>query len=264
MKLHFIHRVDKNNLGDYYSSPYHYYDFTDFETHVHDIGQFKRNKNLKKLEDGIIVIGGGGLLNRHSFKAFGKIMHLDNPKVIWGIGFHDKACKTLRLFNKSDMCGIRDFIKEERYLPCASCKLGGLDKYNIIDSEKIVFYSHFQYKIRNVNAKYSHYDTHSFNLIDDLLKFLGDSKIVVTSSYHGAYWAQLMNKKVILVPWGSEKFHYFKNTPIKSNNLNYNSHLDLNFELDQNLDFLKESRELNDNFYKDFMKSFLLFDKKRI
>lgn len=40
--------------------------------------------------------------------------------------------------------------------------------------------------------------------VEETIRFLGTAETVVTSSYHGAYWATLLGKKVIGIPTSSK------------------------------------------------------------
>jgi hypothetical protein len=46
-----------------------------------------------------------------------------------------------------------------------------------------------------------------------VLDFLASGEVLLTSSYHGAYWGMLLNRKVILINVFSSKFHGFKHQP---------------------------------------------------
>jgi len=48
-----------------------------------------------------------------------------------------------------------------------------------------------------------------FGNLKEILTVIKRHKTVITNSYHGAYWATLLGKKVIVKPWGT-KFNYFK------------------------------------------------------
>ena len=67
-----LHRIDKNNAGDFFCAPHHY--FKELKHTQVDIYDYKTSDPLivKKWRDKIInnalVIGGGGLLNRGSFE----------------------------------------------------------------------------------------------------------------------------------------------------------------------------------------------------
>ena len=58
-----------------------------------------------------------------------------------------------------------------------------------------------------------------FNLDENkTIEFIGSGDVVVTNSYHGAYWATLLGKVVVAFPWAS-KFYGLKDYLI--NNVDY-------------------------------------------
>ena len=86
--------------------------------------------------------------------------------------------------------------------------------------------------------------------IDIITEFIGSSEIIVTNTYHVAYWAMCMNKKVILYQPFSTKFNYFKHSPvIYSGNLEEDISQTASYP-----NFLSESRKLNLDFFVDVKK----------
>jgi hypothetical protein len=92
--------------------------------------------------------------------------------------------------------------------------------------------------------------------IDDVFNFIKSKNIIITSTFHGVYWSQLLNKKVI----------YYTNTGLNSKFVNLKYRIDTcnkhNYlEKIQDISYvngmLQESRKLNDDFYYkviDFLK----------
>lgn len=78
-----------------------------------------------------------------------------------------------------------------------------------------------------------------------ILKFIGESEVIVTNSYHAYYWATLMNKKVILRDAFSDKFNYLKYKPVF-----YSGNLEKDISEAKIYDMaLNECREQNLSFY---------------
>jgi len=77
------------------------------------------------------------------------------------------------------------------------------------------------------------------------IEFIGSHDTIITDSYHGAYWAMLLNKQVQVVSW-SIKFNYFKNSPLFLDNINQKPLSQTHF-VQKN--YLQECRDLNKNFY---------------
>ena len=117
--------------------------------------------------------------------------------------------------------------------------------------------SHKDYIIEN-----NKYDiiTNSQNIYE-IIDFIRTSKVIITNSYHGIYWATLMKRKVITMGYlHSNKFEYFKYTPqkysgniIKDINNSKIYELALNESIDLTLNYFNEIKnylkETQNNLY---------------
>ena len=83
---------------------------------------------------------------------------------------------------------------------------------------------------------------------DKVIEFLGSANTVVTDSYHGAYWAQLLGKNVQVASW-SVKFNHMKYQPYFIDSIN-DKYIKKKNAIDG---FLQECRDLNNNFYQKFI-----------
>ncbi len=115
---------------------------------------------------------------------------------------------------------MRDKNTKYDFVPCASCMSRLFDTYmNTKPSQNLSFYLH------------SDYSTHCFEYakrfpllfnkdnktFEEIIQFIADPEILVTNSYHGAYWGALLQKRVVLVSWSdkngncwfSDKFKQF-------------------------------------------------------
>ena len=87
--------------------------------------------------------------------------------------------------------------------------------------------------------------------LDEKLNFLSNYEYIITNSYHGVYWAQLLNRKVLCFPVKSSLFN-FSHKPIFINGIINNNLLDAcknypNFLeecIEANLKFRKRVKEL--------------------
>ena len=82
---------------------------------------------------------------------------------------------------------------------------------------------------------------------EDVIAFLGSAETVVTDSYHGAYWAQLLGKNVHVASW-SVKFDHMKHQPNFLESINS----PLPSIKNKIPGFLEECQEYNRNFYQKF------------
>lgn len=243
-----VHRKVKNNIGDYFSNPSRYFNFYDIESQ-------ELMHNTTYLFNANLIVGGGGLIHK---KFQRHIQNLLDKKpqhaVLWGIGHnfgkkHIEKSKDNVIFpdwlERCDLIGIRDYIegKEEYYLPCVSCMHSAFDKNYKVEKDKGYFLHAFKTKIQDTHNKSVFYnDNIEF---EKAIEFIGSHNTIITDSYHGAYWAMLLNKQVQVVSW-SIKFNYFKNPPLFLENINQVPLSEMHYI---QKDYLQECRNLNRNFY---------------
>lgn len=180
------------------------------------------------------------------------------PRILWGAGYNSRedqidsfTVNYSDYLNSFHLVGIRDYDVGHRWVPCASCMHPAFDKeYEI--RNKVVWFEH---KKRLVDNK-------TFDLMpaprmmntgqnmEQIIEFLGSAETVVTNSYHGVYWASLLGRKVVCIPWGS-KFNMFKHPPTMATMRNWPEMID---EAKENTKALKECRKANISFYEDVKK----------
>ena len=111
--------------------------------------------------------------------------------------------------NRFDLVGMRDYGTQYAWAPCPSCLLPGLELPSPPIHE-IVIYEHKRIAIpidgfpRNTNAG---------DDINSVLAFLASGEVVITNSYHGAYWATLLGRRVLAIP-NMSKMYRFKHAPV--------------------------------------------------
>lgn len=212
-----LHIKDTENIGDKMCAPGLYYDLGPVE----NLTTYASKGNLSRP----VIYGGGAIASRA----------VRNARLQRGITFFWSGGHTTRGKSKHDatpdysvfdLAGTRDYGTWKNWVPCVSCKSSLFDKdYDVTHSK--VYYGHK--KLKPFDKKpYMDNEHRSF---EDVISFLASGETVVTSSYHGVYWAMLLGKKVEMHPFGS-KFSYFKYEPGK-----------------QPIDFLEECRDANDHFY---------------
>jgi len=180
------------------------------------------------------------------------------PRILWGVGHNSRekdsdwhTVEYPEYIRKFHLVGIRDFNSEYRWVPCASCMHLGFDKTYEIKNEVVWF----EHKKKLIDSKW--FDVfpaprmvNTGQNMDQILEFLGSAETVVTNSYHGVYWATLLNRKVVCIPWGS-KFNMFKHPPTMANEKNWSSVIEtaVNYP-----DALEECRNANIEFFNDVKK----------
>jgi len=179
-------------------------------------------------------------------------------KVLWGVGdnvssMERKSLDFLSYIQKYDLVGIRDYIKdlEHLWVPCASCKSSYFDKFKGIESTNdIVYFQHLYKPFPQDIIKKNPGPLMTNNGCDfeNVLRFLASGEYVITNSYHGAYWAQLLGKRVIVTPW-STKFLKMKYPVVCSQPSEWFDKL----KYTKSYEILEECREANDNFFKKIL-----------
>jgi hypothetical protein len=211
----FVHRLDYNNPGDYWSCPSHYFKF-DIAEHV-DINNIKNLKSSNK-----IIFGGGGLLGRITWDNSIRQLTENNDVILWGAGQNIYGQK-----KKGDMIGVkvdsalpdyidnftsiglRDYNLGYNWVPCVSCMHLAFDKViKVKSTKKVIAVEHNKIKLRSKDYKTINHAIAPTQLEEFLLE-IAQYECVLTNTYHGAYWSLLLGKKVILQPWSS-KFNNLK------------------------------------------------------
>ena len=238
-----FHRSSSNNIGDKYSGPVNY--FPALQSYaVVDIFTLKTRMDLKGKP---VIIGGGGLLHEGFFRKRIELIIDSNPGplIAWGIGYNSDIGTPqwkpdfLKLFS---FIGLRDYNTPYDWVPCPSCLHPVFD----LDSPVLhsaVLYNHWEFPIQlSFPIPELSNNNKSF---DEVIKFLSSGETVITNSFHGAYWATLLGRKVVVVNPFSWKFYTFRHPPLISNS----------GQLDQAIEkaisypnALKECRLANQNF----------------
>ncbi len=255
--IQFLFRADKTNVGDWWCVPVRYFPFK--PNKVGDI----TDQSIVLNDIDTLIIGGGGIGSEY-FKPFLhriKKANIENT-VLWGAGVDVEVKKTKILTSKKvDLYGdYFNFIKDVgirvysspqkfRYVPCVSCMNNLFFKYREVKPKNLIcVYNHKRVGLFNKEdkEKYPSLDN-SGNNLEEKLNFLANCEYVITNTYHGVYWATLLERKVIVLPFKSGLFS-FKYPPVYCFDGNINDDL-LNKAKVYN-GSLEEARKLNFEFYK--------------
>ena len=257
--IYFCHLDCKSNAGDALSSPKLYYNFNS----NYNFNTISLSSAVNK-RSSIIIFGGGGIIdtNRERNELY-KNLHGSNILIHWGSGSNKlnvnkinwKISDNEKQFNNDTLdnfkiVGRRDYmdsyLPNHEYVPCVTCKLKFL-KHNYEIKRRIGIVQHMWLKqISNMN-----YPTICMNLdkynIEEIIKFIGESEVIITGSYHAAYWGLLLQKKVIINGNWSSKFDTLK---YKVQELTDNIEKDIDKCEIPPKTYLDECIQINDNFYK--------------
>ncbi|MBY8977154.1 polysaccharide pyruvyl transferase family protein [Rhodobacteraceae bacterium NNCM2] len=236
--------AEANNIGDRCSGPSLYFPFERME-----------RRSLDSWRPGTrSAIFGGGLI-------FGQIDDIlrETPRsaeddfVAWGIGIPPRGLKddmVEALASRFRLFGVRNYDWRDRFdfVPCASCMIPLFDR-EIEPEHNYVVYAHK----RKTPFLMQHQDApvmdNKHRSLEEVLDFLSSGEIVVTSSYHGVYWAQLLGRRVLCIPY-SRKFRSFEHPPMMSDEANWERDIKL---ATKSAPILGEYRELNRRFFEKYL-----------
>ena len=179
------------------------------------------------------------------------------PRIVWGAGHNKNLTKLPKVLewpsylSGFDLVGLRDVSNPYEYVPCASCKHSAFDKKYEIKND-IIFFEHKKQLIKSTDfgkVSIPRFINTGDNM-EQTIELLGSSNVILTNSYHGAYWGCLLGKKVIIVePWSS-KFFLLDPAPAIIPKINLLENLDEvieNAKIPSN--YLEQCRNLNDKYF---------------
>lgn len=210
MKIAYIHHLKISNIGDIMSAPYFYFKFSDQK----DGRLFDLYSVFPDIEYDVAVFGGGAIAGNMAVYGVHQRIRA-RYKIGWGIGRTirgiTRRSKTPHPYpNDLALLGIRDWFKSmprgADWVPCSSCMHPGFDKSYEATREAVGFFNGHM----PIPQTGLHHMTNRSGKIEKVLDFLGSAETVVTNSYHGAYWAALLGRKVAIVGAYSSKFFDYK------------------------------------------------------
>ena len=142
--------------------------------------------------------------------------------------------------NDFTLLGLRDYNKGYPYLPCVSCLKKELTLKSKI-KRKVGCVIHYE----NTDITFDYPTMYNNQPFEDIIKFISESEVIITNTYHIMYWSTLMNKKVILFNPFSNKFDNFKFKPVK-----YTGHMEADIKKAKNYpEAMEECKKLNLAFF---------------
>lgn len=203
-----FHRQDRN-IGDLMSAPTHYFDFPDHRVRRVDIADIETTN----LSDCDVIVGGGGLFGEYFFNMIRRLAEKkDNGRLVaWGLGqqlstgawWKDwKRFPYDRYVGAFDAIGVRDADVNLRWVPCASCMHPVFD----VRREPVHDFVIFSHHARRIPIKGFPEISNSCGDFESVIDFISSGDTVLTSSYHGMYWAMLLGRRVVAFPFNSKFF----------------------------------------------------------
>lgn len=268
-KIHFVHHLEKSyvpaNLGDWICSPYNYFNefFSSYTCVLHSHWALLWHEIER---DDVVILGGGGMLDNSDAlnDVINKLLLKCDNVIIWGAGTHkyceDNAFKMKPTtkpitFEKVALGGIRDYNHPYglQFLPCAS----SMHPAFVADKGNIKIERNIGTIKSALESEFAVSDVPSFvtngEPMGTIVNYILSSKVILVSSYHGAFWSQLLGRKVILPASRLvvDKYKYFK-YPVgiyEGSKFDEDELLRIASEIPDHPDFLTEARALNVGFF---------------
>lgn len=186
-----VSHVNLPNLGDRLCRPDLYFDLP-----------LASNVGWYEIPPGNCLVGGGGAIHWRL-----EDLGLSDRRVItWGTGWVYREFRLLPRPDGIELYGSRDWgqYDADYWVPCASCMHEAFDREYEIEREVVGFWNP-DFDRPSIDIPYieNRADEH------EVFAWLASAETVITSSYHGAYWASLLGRKVLLVDIYSGKFTHF-------------------------------------------------------
>ena len=150
-----------------------------------------------------------------------KISPISTLRYVWGAGHNSSDdieftnIRWPKVLSRYKHVGIRDYSETSRFrwAPCASCMHPALTKTYAVKND-VIWFEHKKQMIKEFGNDPIPRFINSGSNIEQTIELLGSANIILTNSYHGAYWGTLLKKRVIVVGGGwSSKFKFFKHQP---------------------------------------------------
>jgi hypothetical protein len=226
-----LHRLNTNNIGDLACTPVHYFDELTAIPEFDSLGylqsetpdqQVRSDWVAKVSSADVIIVGGGGLLGIDFFAPALKKMFSEKKSsaktVLWGAGHNSWQIGDWRNLKYKvdlsqlpfDSVGIRDFNQGFEWVPCVSCLSPLFDQAASAQiTREIGLYVH-EGTLKNESFKKrlpANMEVLSNDAsLEKVIRYLSSCSVVLTDSYHGMYWSNLLGKKVVAFP-SSSKFY---------------------------------------------------------
>ncbi len=212
---------DTDNVGDTILSPLDYFKFPIPAKKV-DVNE---DYSLM-LKSGFIIWGGGGLIHLpapdYNHGVMGYLEEFSEAKhiVAWGVGLNVHNVVEFpypKSLEKFKLMGIRNQDNPYEWVPCVSCMNSLFDVSYEIKHDIVTF--------RHGGEPLSFNDDHFVPdmkatgvTAEEAIAHIASGKVVVTNSYHGAYWAMLLGRgAVVLNPFSTKFYGIHKNVQLAVN-----------------------------------------------
>lgn len=201
----FKHHFRTNNLGDRVCSPYDYYP---------DLAS--RGARLD-LDDPTppckVVVYGGGKIMGGLRKTLNVNDRAAKARIAWGVSTIQKSRISLKYwlaYRAMDLVGTRDYGDDRfPWSPCVTCLAPEFDQTHAEEHDVVAYVHHWRVRDRGVELPAG--IPVMENIEEDfskVIRFIASGRTVMSNSYHGVYWALLLGKKVLCVPYSNKFYNY--------------------------------------------------------
>lgn len=207
-RLVFKHIRSTNNIGDRSCCPLDYLPFEDAVAMDLD----------EPTPQGChaVIYGGGKIFGSLHRKMTVADRHA-KARVAWGVSTVQSNPLSIRyaLSRRSmTLVGSRDYGDTRYdYAPCVSCMSPLFDRV-YQEEHDVVFYFHHDKTpcVQDLVPEHVPRLSNCCSSLDEAIRFLGSGRTVVSNSYHGVYWALLLGRRVLCLPF-SGKFQGYRLPP---------------------------------------------------
>ncbi|WP_128514306.1 polysaccharide pyruvyl transferase family protein [Tabrizicola thermarum] len=174
------------------------------------------NRSLPESTE-VVVLGGGQIFSQLSTIS-ASISHKNRSVklIAWGVGIPPKGKRDADIagiLSRFSAFSTRNYEWREAldFIPCASCLSPAFDNPQSPTNEVVVYMHRRKPGPASIPTDIP---TMSNSMRDPIsvINFIASGETVVTSSYHGVYWAQLLGRKVVCIPYNN-KFRTFQYEP---------------------------------------------------
>jgi hypothetical protein len=171
--------------------------------------------NIQGLE--VAIVGGGQIFSQLGTTVNSIRERNPDARVIaWGVGLPPRGTRdreVTEVVKAFTAFGTRNYDRRDEllFVPCASCLSPLFDQVNSPQHELVV-YLHRRKRGPIDVPKGVPVLNNSMQSPKKAIDFIASGDVVVTSSYHGVYWAQLLGRRVVCIPYNS-KFRTFQHPP---------------------------------------------------
>lgn len=218
MLIYNLHERNPNNIGDMMSAPALY---ANTDKHNRVVFGHILNPDAETVKSAdLVVIGGGGIARYPYGYNIIDVSRAAKKTVMWGVGIEDY--NLLRWMKKGTIlgtrgkntCDIPGNIHDVEQVHCASClhnvfdgcsDMRNRDDYGSSDPFYFIHQAHVQY-INDLKASGKNVALNNFSAgLDEIVGLMMRAPYVVTTSFHGAYWAALCGKRCYFMMLNGEK-----------------------------------------------------------